>query len=93
MEGTANSAHRSPPIPRKVLGVGPVFCPGRRLQFAVISQSISIWIQLFSVTFYYRSFAQWLSVKGEGNRSEAQGAISGLWPLGKQPCPVYTSYL
>ena len=77
----------------KVLEVGPVFCPGRRLQFAVISKSISIWIQLFSVIFYYRSFAQWFSVKVEGNRSEKQGAISGHWPLEKQPCCVYTSSL
>lgn len=78
----------------KALEVGPVFWSSWRLQFAVTSKSISIWIQLFSVIFYYWSFAQWwFSVKVEGNRSEKQGAISGHWPLEKQPCSVYTSSL
>ena len=93
MESTANSAHRSPPIPRKQsTGGWSCFLSSWRLQFAVTSKSISIWIQLFSVIFYYWSFAQWwFSVKVEGNKSEKQGAY--FWALAFGKAALFCLYI
>lgn len=59
----------------KALEVGSVFGPGGRVQF------LSSANQPPAVSAHCCSFAQELSVKGEGTRSEAQGTIYGLWPL------------